>query len=53
MNTNCSKCKAPMPAPKPIRDASPFGRMPLRITGYRCDKCGQWNNLKTRKGWVK
>jgi len=44
MNTDCSKCKAPMPK---LSTATPLGVM--IITSYRCPKCGHWNNLKRRK----
>jgi DNA-directed RNA polymerase subunit RPC12/RpoP len=51
MNTNCSKCNAEMRTDKPIKSGI-FARMPALITGYRCSKCGHWNNLKRRKGYA-
>lgn len=51
MNTNCSKCGAPMPpTPKPTVD-SPLNFARFIITAYRCEQCGHWNDLKRRKGW--
>lgn len=51
MNTDCSKCKAPMPElPKP-NSRDPISLMSFKITAYLCKQCGHWNNLKRRKGW--
>lgn len=49
VNTDCSKCKAPMPPPpKPI-GCSPIEMMPMTITAYLCPECGHVNDLKRRK----
>ncbi len=47
MNTNCTKCRAPMPPDPPGME-----RMHVcwRSTGFRCKQCGHWNDLKRRKG---
>ncbi len=42
--TDCRKCKAPMRSFTNLE--GPFG---MKISGYRCEKCGHWNNLKLRK----
>ena len=52
MNSDCRKCRKPMP---PLREPDhPFVIMRLRFrtTGYLCE-CGHWNDLKSRKGWSK
>lgn len=52
-DSSCSKCKRPMEKPAPSRfGGSPINSMKMTITGYLC-QCGNWNNLKRRKGWVK
>jgi ribosomal protein L40E len=47
-NTDCRKCKAPMPPAEPMR-TGPFAGMKFTVTGYQCAKCDHWNNLKRRK----
>ncbi|MBS1170126.1 MAG: hypothetical protein H6R01_1044 [Burkholderiaceae bacterium] len=52
MDTSCKKCKAAItPPPKP-KGTSPIATMKMTITGYRCEKCGHWNDLKRRKGFA-
>lgn len=46
-DTNCRKCNTPMNAPPDDKDV--FGQFKLTITGFRCKKCGHWNDLKRRK----
>ena len=44
-DTTCEKCGAQMPpVPKIDRFDSVF-----TVTGYRCEKCGHYNDLKSRK----
>lgn len=50
MNTNCSKCKGPMPT-------HPLSKYKLQIysidfipIGFLCD-CGHWNDFRKRKGY--
>lgn len=52
-DTDCRKCGAPMP---PLKQSPNSGRLSglmdiaqMTITGYRCEKCDHWNNLKSRK----
>lgn len=47
--TDCSKCKAPMTELPRSSGRSPVDIAKMTITGYRCAKCGHWNNLKRRK----
>lgn len=42
----CRKCGATMPRPSDIEWADAG----FTLTGFRCEKCGHWNNLKARKG---
>ncbi len=42
----CRKCNAPM-TPVPPGNG-PFAALKFTVTGFRCDKCGHWNNLKSR-----
>jgi hypothetical protein len=47
-DTGCRKCGAAMPPIKPLAHG-PFAGFTMTITGYACEKCGHWNNLKRRK----
>lgn len=48
LTTECSKCKAEMPAL--ARASSGFlAHTKMTITGYLCKECGHWNDLKRRK----
>lgn len=40
----CKKCGAIMSELPKDRFSSAF-----TVTGFKCDKCGHWNNLKRRK----
>lgn len=51
MNTNCTKCKAPMPPIPKSKGISPLDLMAMTLTGYRCSVCDHWNDLKRRKGF--
>lgn len=45
----CSKCKAEM---TPLEKTSGvFGGLVMTVTGYLCQNCGHWNDLKRRKAW--
>lgn len=44
MNTDCRKCKAPMPPVPGERRTEAFV-----VTAYLCAKCGHWNDLKRRE----
>lgn len=43
-DTDCRKCGAQMPV---CNTKTPFGTM--TITAWHCQKCGHYNNLKSRK----
>lgn len=47
MNTDCTKCRAPM-CVAPATDTF-LGRG--ITTGYRCKGCDHWNDFKRRKGY--
>lgn len=48
--TDCRKCKAPMTQIAPNPGArGPFDTARMTITGYRCERCGHWNDIKRRK----
>ena len=49
MNTDCLKCKFPMPEPPKPSGRSALDLVKMTITGYRCENCGHWNDLKRRK----
>ena len=49
VNTDCSKCKAPMPEIPPPKGATPLDMAAMTVTAYRCYKCGHWNDLNRRK----
>ena len=51
-DTDCRKCGAPMTPLRQRKTSIPIMAMPMTITGYRCDKCGHWNDLKRRKKTV-
>lgn len=48
-DTDCRKCKAPMRSLEPHTVRGWLAHAPMKITGYLCEKCGHWNNLKRRK----
>lgn len=50
-NTDCRKCGAAITPLRRTMATTPIESMinNMTITGYRCDKCGHWNNLKRRK----
>lgn len=41
----CQKCATPM---TPLKKTGSFTDL-MTITGFRCEKCDYWNNLKPRK----
>ena len=43
IDTSCKGCKSPMP------ERLAKSRTAFTITGYLCERCGHWNNLKRRK----
>lgn len=47
-DTDCRKCKAPMPLPNP-GSLRAFAPTRFKVTAYACEKCGHWNDLKRRK----
>ena len=51
MNTDCSKCKTPMPAI--LKPPGVLGKFTMTITGFRCNVCGHVNDLKRRKKTAK
>lgn len=52
MNTDCSKCKTPMPSlPAPKFNGNPMNAASFTVTAYACQVCGHWNDLKRRKGF--
>lgn len=48
VNTDCRKCKDPMPVQVPITNGGPFRGSSFKVTAYRCPNCGHWNNLLRR-----
>jgi hypothetical protein len=58
VDTDCRKCKSAMVTPRPPKSGEvPFPAIALeaiyqvtvKVTGYRCLKCGHWNDLTRRK----
>lgn len=48
-DSSCKKCRTAMKEGPRLIGA--FANLPYTITGYRCDECGHWNDLKKRKGY--
>lgn len=52
MNTDCSKCGAPMPVvPKANPASGIMSALKFVLTGFVCQKCGKANHLERRKGF--
>ena len=49
IDTDCRKCGAPMRQVAAVPRSDPFWKAVFTVTGYRCDQCGHWNDLKRRK----
>lgn len=47
-DTSCRKCKAPMTLFLPL-ECGVFAGKQFTVTGYRCEQCGHWNDLRRRK----
>lgn len=47
-DTDCRKCKAPMPPPPQPAKGFLLG-VEFKVTAYRCRECGHLNNLNRRK----
>ena len=50
LNTDCTKCKAPMPTAVKARHGL-LSNMPMLTTAYVCPACDHYNDLTRRKGW--
>ena len=46
----CSKCGAEMPPVPPMKGV--LSQAKFEATGFRCNKCGHWNDF-TRRKWYK
>lgn len=51
-NSDCRKCRAPMPPLPAPKGRSPIDRAPFIPTGFCCDACGHYNNIQSRKGFT-
>lgn len=51
VDSSCRKCKAAMRTLSKAQGIGSIHYARITITGYICEYCGHWNDLKRRKGW--